>query len=111
MGSAIADQALLTEQDVLSTRLYTAPWATVHAQQGATGVGKCLIRMLLTWLSYWRWGGAYLHPAGVWQRWIAHRAGLIFELWPALGPQHPLLTDPQIICLFCKGSPFSRPPV
>jgi hypothetical protein len=111
MGCTVRYGPLRDEQAALTIRLSVAPPAGISTPPGETGVGPCSIRMLLTWLSLWRGGAGFLHPGGIWPRWIDGHSGPIFELGPALGPRYPLLTDPQIVRLLCEGCPFARPPV
>ena len=105
---------LRREREILDRRLYgsipSIPTGRrgLPAPLGDLGLGQCSIRMLLTWLSYWRGAGANLFPPGVWPRLIEYERQVMFELGPVLDARHPLLTDDQCIRLLCEGSPFNR---
>jgi len=105
---------LRREREILHRRLYgsipSIPTGRrgLPAPLGDLGLGQCSIRMLLTWLSYWRGAGANLFPPGVWPRLIEYERQVMFELGPVLDARHPLLTDDQCIRLLCEGSPFNR---
>ncbi len=66
MDTLLTGRALHAEHLSLAERLHTLPRRAVRPAPGDTGVGRCSIRMLLTWLSRWRGAGAALYPAGVW---------------------------------------------
>jgi hypothetical protein len=105
---------LRREREILDRRHYgtipTVPTGrrALPTPPGDLGLGQCSIRMLLTWLSYWRGAGTNLFPPGVWPRLIEYERQVMFELWPVLDARHPLLTNDQCIRLLCEGSPFNR---
>ena len=104
---------LRREREILDRRLYASIPSVPTGRRGPLpagdlGLGQCSIRMLLTWLSYWRGAGANLFPPGVWPRLIEYERQVMFELGPVLDARHPLLTNEQCIRLLCEGSPFNR---
>jgi hypothetical protein len=106
MDIVLTGRALHAEHLSLAERLCTLPRQAVQPAPGDTGVGRCSIRMLLTWLSHWRGAGAVRYPAGVWPHRHDTSDGPLFELGPALGQRFPLLTDAQLLRLLCEGCQF-----
>jgi hypothetical protein len=101
------------EREILDRRLYdripSIPTGRpLPTPPGDLGLGQCSIRMLLTWLSYWRGAGANLFSPGVWPRLTEYEDRVMFELGPVLDARHPLLTNDQCIRLLCEGSLFNR---
>jgi hypothetical protein len=109
MDIVLAGRALPKEHLSLAERLYSIPHLPVQLVAGNTGIGRCSIRMLLTWLCHWRGAGAVRYPAGVWPHRHDTSDGPHFEVGPVLGPRFPLLTDDQLLRLLCEGCPFPRP--